>query len=206
LKHVVASEINSLGAYAANGAMVETANGDDVSVGLVNFTTTTNDETDEVAYDAAAEMLVMAYSKTYDIDYIITRSSNNYGPRQYEEKLIPKIISSLQNKRKIPIHGDGSYIRDWIYVKDNVSAIYHLIMNGYKNEAFNISTKNHMTNLEVVEEICRWFEITDYKKNINFVPNRLGQDIRYYIENEKLLSTGWEIRHPDKMYRFLEDA
>jgi dTDP-glucose 4,6-dehydratase len=155
------------------------------------------------ASKAAAEMLVMAYNKTYNIDYLMTRSSNNYGPRQYEEKLVPKIISSIKNKRKIPIHGDGSYIRDWIYVKDNVNAIYHLMINGYKNEAFNISTKNHMTNIQVVEEVCKWFDIKDFKEYIDFVPNRLGQDARYYIENKKLMSTGWEIRYPDKMHKFL---
>jgi len=155
------------------------------------------------ASKAAAEMLVLAYHKTYGIDYLITRSSNNYGPRQFEEKLVPKIIDSIKNERKIPIHGDGSYIRDWLYVKDNVDAIYHLILHAYKNETFNISTKNHMTNLEVVKEICRWYDIEDYEKHIELVPNRLGQDLRYYIDNEKLLSTGWEVGYPDKMYNFV---
>ena len=155
------------------------------------------------ASKAAAEMLVLAYNKTFDIDYLITRSSNNYGPRQYEEKLVPKIINCLQDQRKIPIHGDGSYIRDWIYVKDNANAIYHLIMNHYKNDTFNVSVKNHMTNLEVVEEICKWFGLEDVESHVEFVPNRLGQDLRYYIENEKLLSTGWEIEYPHKMYNFI---
>jgi dTDP-glucose 4,6-dehydratase len=155
------------------------------------------------ASKAAAEMLVLAYNKTFDIDYLITRSSNNYGPRQYEEKLVPKIINCLQDQRKIPIHGDGSYIRDWIYVKDNANAIYHLIMNHYKNDIFNVSVKNHMTNLEVVEEICKWFGLEDIEPYVEFVPNRLGQDLRYYIENEKLLSTRWKVEYPHKMYNFI---
>ena len=90
------------------------------------------------ATKASAEMLVMAYHRTYGLDYIITRSANNYGPRQYEEKLIPKCISSIRDGKKIPIHGDGSYIRDWTYVEDNVDAIIHIINQGCKNEIFNM--------------------------------------------------------------------
>ena len=113
------------------------------------------------ASKAAAEMFVYGYNKTFGIDYLVTRSSNNYGERQYVEKLIPKIIDSVENGVKIPIHGDGSYVRDWIYVKDNVRAIYHLISKGYKNDIYNIAANNHMTNLEVVESICNWYDIDD---------------------------------------------
>ena len=79
------------------------------------------------ATKAAAEMLVLAYARTYEIDFIITRSANNYGARQYEEKLISKSIVSLKGDKKIPVHGDGSYIRDWTYVKDNVSGLLAII-------------------------------------------------------------------------------
>ncbi len=82
------------------------------------------------ASKACAEMLVKSYSRTYNLDYLITRSSNNYGPRQFEEKLIPKCITSLEQDKKIPVHGDGSYVRDWIYVKDKAGAILHLIQRG----------------------------------------------------------------------------
>ena len=157
------------------------------------------------ASKAAAEMLVLAYHKTYGMDYLITRSSNNYGSRQFEEKLVPKIMECLQNDRKVPIHGDGSYVRDWLYVKDNVNAIYHLIVSGYKNSVFNVSTKNHMTNLEVVQEICKWYDIDDYRSRIEFVPNRLGQDLRYYIDNKKLIETNWEIQYPGKMHNFIKN-
>ncbi len=154
------------------------------------------------ASKAAAEMLVLAYNKTYGINYLITRSSNNYGPRQYEEKLIPKIISSLEAGRKVPIHGDGTYIRDWIHVKDNVAAIYHLIVSNIKNDIYNISTKNHMSNLEVVEAVASWFDISEYKQHIEHVPNRLGQDLRYYIENKKILSKGWKPIYQTGLHKF----
>ena len=85
------------------------------------------------ATKAGAEMLIKAYSRTYGIDYIITRSSNNYGERQYEEKLIPKCLFCLDSKKKIPVHGDGSYIRDWTYVKDNVSALFAILDSNVKN-------------------------------------------------------------------------
>jgi len=154
------------------------------------------------ASKAAAEMYVLAYNKTYNIDYLITRSSNNYGERQYLEKLVPQIIHCLKNNKKIPIHGDGSYIRDWIYVKDNVEAIYHLINIGAKNETFNISANNHMTNLEVVEEISKWYKIENYLDKINFVQNRMGQDIRYSIDCTKLKKTGWQPKFTKGIHKF----
>ena len=97
------------------------------------------------ATKAAAEMLVLAYARTYEMDFIITRSANNYGPRQYEEKLISKSIVSLQEDKKIPVHGDGSYIRDWTYVKDNVAGLLAIIDSGVKNEIYNVASENHMT-------------------------------------------------------------
>jgi len=157
------------------------------------------------ASKAAAEMFVLSYSRTYGIDYLITRSSNNYGPRQYIEKLIPNSIECLKEKRGIPIHGDGMYVRDWLYVKDNVSGIFTLIDNNIKNETYNISGDNEMTNLEVVKNISNWFGIKNYRDNIKFVPNRLGQDVRYSLSSEKLKSLGWEPRKSEGLYRFIDD-
>ena len=99
------------------------------------------------ATKASAETLVKSYHRTYGIDYLITRTANNYGSRQYHEKLIPKCISRLNSGKKIPIHGDGSYIRDWTYVKDNVSAFDVPAENLiHKNDVFNIAAENFMTN------------------------------------------------------------
>jgi len=151
------------------------------------------------ATKASAEMLVLSYARTYGIDYIITRSGNNYGSRQYEEKLIPKCIESIENGKKIPIHGDGSYVRDWTYVKDNVAGLIHLIENGYKNETYNIAAQNHLTNLEVVDTILGWYGKD--REMIEFVPNRWGQDTRYSINTDKILETGWKPAHINGIYR-----
>jgi len=151
------------------------------------------------ATKASAEMLVLAYARTYQLDYLITRSGNNYGTRQYEEKLIPKCIDSIKRNKKIPIHGDGSYIRDWTHVKDNISGLIHLIEGGYKNQIFNIAAQNHLTNLEVVDIILGWYDKD--REMIEFVPNRWGQDTRYSINTDKILDTGWQPVRLNGIYR-----
>lgn len=146
------------------------------------------------ASKAAAEMLVLSYRRTYGLNYIITRSANNYGPRQYEEKLIPKCISSIQNNKKIPIHGDGTYIRDWTYVKDNVDALLFLIYRSSDkkviNEIYNVAAEIHLQNINVVGQICDKMKV-DLDEAIQFVPNRWGQDLRYSISSNKIRSLGW---------------
>jgi dTDP-glucose 4,6-dehydratase len=156
------------------------------------------------ATKSAAEHLVTAYHRTYGIDYLITRSSNNYGPRQYEEKLIAKTISCVKEERKIPLHGDGSYIRDWIYVKDNAKAILDLIECGVKNETFNIAGGLQLDNNQVVEQICQWFEMKDWKSQIVYTENRLGQDLRYSINCEKIRKSGITIPKRNKLVDFRE--
>jgi dTDP-glucose 4,6-dehydratase len=152
------------------------------------------------ATKAGAEMLVKAYARTYGIDYIITRSSNNYGQRQYEEKLIPKCISSLMQGKKIPVHGDGSYIRDWTYVEDNVSGIMTIIEKGIKNETFNIASENYMVNLDVVKTVISWMGKDE--SSIQFVPNRWGQDVRYAVSSKKLRGLGWSPKHKEGLYKW----
>lgn len=152
------------------------------------------------ASKASAEMLVLSYHRTYKLDYLITRSSNNYGPRQYHEKLIPKCIKCIETNKKIPLHGDGSYVRDWIYVKDNAEGIYHLIEKNYKNQIFNIGAENHLTNLQVAKIILNYFD-----KNYNqiiFVDNRWGQDIRYSLDIHKIKNTGWYPKHNQGIYKW----
>ena len=124
------------------------------------------------ASKAAAEMLVHAYARTYDIDYQVARSTNNYGPRQYPEKLIPKIIECINDGRKIPVHGDGTYVRDWIYVKDNVDGIYKICHAEEKNQIWNLCAYNYMKNIDVVETICDWMDVSDPVKQ-----NWTGQEI-----------------------------
>ena len=152
------------------------------------------------ASKACAEMLVKSYSRTYNIYYVITRSSNNYGPRQFEEKLIPKCISSLEQNKTIPVHGDGSYVRDWIYVKDNAAAILHLLKSGSKNEIFNIGCQNQIKNIDIVKTVIEWFEKDD--SSINFVENRWGQDLRYSICNKKIINSGWKPKYPTGIHKW----
>ena len=142
------------------------------------------------ATKACAEMLILAYARTYNIDYVMTRSSNNYGERQYPEKLIPKSISCLESNRKIPVHGNGSPVRDWLYVKDNIRGIFKIIESGTLNECYNIGAENFMTNLKVVKTILEWYDKDD--THYELVPERWGQDIRYSIDTSKLKSLGWE--------------
>ena len=142
------------------------------------------------ASKAAAEMLVLSYNRTYGIDFLITRSTDNYGERQYHEKLIPRIIEFASNGRKIPLHGDGSYVRDWIYVKDNVNAIMKVILSGGRNEIYNIGADNQMRNLDVARTVLGWLD-KDFEKSVTFVENRWGQDVRYSIDCEKIRSLGW---------------
>lgn len=144
---------------------------------------------------ASAEMMIMSYGRTFGIDYKITRSTNNYGPRQYPEKLIPKCIDSIQSGKKIPLHGNGSYVRDWIHVKDNVDGIWYVLEYGKNRSVYNISGDNPLSNVEVVKEVCSWFGIEDYESHVEFVENRLGQDARYSINSGKAQDLGWSRKH-----------
>lgn len=156
------------------------------------------------ATKAAAEHLVTSHARTYGIRYLITRSSNNYGPRQYEEKLIAKSIDCLKNGRKIPLHGDGSYMRDWIYVIDNASAILHLIEENITNETFNISGGLHLSNRQVVEQVCSWFGHSSCDSHVVYTENRLGQDLRYSISSDKIKRYGVKLPHRSQLFNFLE--
>lgn len=156
------------------------------------------------ATKASAEMLVLAASRTFGIDYVITRSSNNYGPRQYAEKLIPRCISDISNGKLIPIHGDGTYVRDWTYVKDNVEAIFHIIESGNKNTIYNIASENYMTNLDVVKTVSGWFG-KRLEETSRFVENRWGQDLRYAVSSDKIKKEcNWSPKYTDGLYKWIE--
>ncbi len=139
------------------------------------------------ASKAAADMLVRSYFKTYGLNTTISISSNNYGLNQNIEKLIPKIIFSLKNNKKVSIYGDGSNIRNWLHVTDNSIAI-DLIFNFSQNgESYNIGGDDELTNLSVYKKI--YFEIfndTDYNKKMAFTKDRPGHDYRYSINSQKI--------------------
>jgi dTDP-glucose 4,6-dehydratase len=145
------------------------------------------------ATKAAAEQFVYAYQRTYGIDYIITRCSNNFGKRQYPEKLIPKVIMSAIHNRPMTIHGDGSYIRSWIHVMDHCEAIYALIEKKAVNDVYNICSGDEVSNLEVVKLIYNRLGV---EPKLQFVDNRWGQDLRYAISTERIeKKTGWKSRY-----------
>lgn len=135
------------------------------------------------ASKAAAEMLAKSYVKTYGCDIMITRCTNNYGPRQFEEKLIPKVILFAKQNKKIPVYGNGKNIRDWIYVDDHCEALFKILFNGKKGESYNISASNELSNLVIIKKILR---IMNKPTNlIKFVPDRLGHDFRYSLDSSK---------------------
>ena len=136
------------------------------------------------ASKAAAEMLVMSYVSTYDINALIVRCSNNYGPRQFPEKLIPTIISKLISGDNVPIYGDGKNIREWIHVSDSARAIIDAAFKGNQGEIYNISSADFRNNLEVTKQILSILNFPESK--IEFVPDRPGHDFRYAIDSSKI--------------------
>jgi dTDP-glucose 4,6-dehydratase len=136
------------------------------------------------ASKASAEMLVMSYLSTYKISASIVRCSNNYGPRQFPEKLIPTIIFRLVSNRDVPIYGNGSNIREWIHVSDSARAIIEVALNGRTGEIYNVSSSDFRSNLEVTRQILAIFEYPESR--IQFVPDRPGHDFRYAIDSSKV--------------------
>jgi len=145
------------------------------------------------ATKAGAEMLVNSYKKTYGLHTIITRSSNNFGPYQHPEKLIPRFITNLLCGKKVPLYGTGKNIRDWIYVEDNCRAINLVINKGKKGEIYNIGGGNEKTNIEITNIILKKLGFSD--EMIEFVEDRLGHDFRYAIDSSKIKSLGWKPKY-----------
>jgi len=142
------------------------------------------------ASKAGADMLVMAYHKTFDLPVVITRSSNNFGPRQYPEKLIPLFILNALNDKPLSVYGDGLNVRDWLFVRDNCRAIQLVLEKGKSGEIYNISSGNERNNLEITYMIL---DILNKPKDlIKFVEDRPGHDWRYSLDATKLKGLGWE--------------
>ena len=133
---------------------------------------------------AAAELLIISYNRTYDLDCSITRCTNNYGPKQFPEKLIPKVILLAQKNQKIPVYGSGKNIRDWIYVDDHCNAILKVIKEGTKGESYNISANNEMDNISIIKKILKIMDKSE--ELIEFVEDRPGHDWRYSLDSTKI--------------------
>lgn len=138
------------------------------------------------ASKASADLICLSYFKTFGFPLIITRSSNNYGPRQDKEKLIPKTIHNALNGLPIPVYGTGKNVRDWIYVKDNCRAIYLLLSNSEHGEVYNIGGDNELTNIDVVNKILYLCDAP--AKLISYVNDRQGHDFRYAVDSNKTKS------------------
>lgn len=142
------------------------------------------------ATKASADLLIMSYYKTYKIPVCITRSSNNYGPYQHPEKLIPKtIIYSILN-RKIPLYGNGENTRDWLYVEDNVNGILNILIHGKNGEIYNIGSEIELSNIDIVRKILKFMDKPE--SLINYVNDRPGNDLRYSMDSSKVMKLGFK--------------
>jgi dTDP-glucose 4,6-dehydratase len=151
------------------------------------------------ASKAASDFLVRSYHHTYGLKVITTNCSNNFGPKQHEEKLIPTIIRKALSGDNIPIYGNGSNVRDWLYVLDHCKGIEKVFNKGKIGETYAIGSANEHTNLNIAKKICRLLDVShpkddgrNYEDQINFVSDRLGHDFRYAIDASKIKNElGW---------------
>ena len=150
------------------------------------------------ASKAASDHLVSSYVRTYKIPAIITNCSNNYGPKQHPEKLIPKLIYNILNNNPLPIYGKGKNSREWIYVKDHCEALFRIFKKGKIGEFYNIGSNKNLKNLQVSKElikICKKRIKIGNKVKILFVKDRPGHDVRYALNSRKIMSKlGWKAR------------
>ncbi len=146
------------------------------------------------AAKAAADMLVLAWSRTYDLQYLIVRPTNNYGIRQYPEKLIPLSVKNLLRGRKISLHNNGTPIRNWLHADDTAEAVLTLIDNKVVNEIYNVSGDFEQQNSETVRKIIKSFYGTDdnWENYVDYSYERKGQDVRYCLDDHKIRNLGWK--------------
>lgn len=143
------------------------------------------------ASKASADLFVRSYSKTHGLDTVITRCSNNYGPYQFPEKLIPLMITNAYNDQELPVYGDGSNVRDWIHVKDHCTAVALLLKSGKAGEVYNIGAGHEARNMDIVQSIVRM--LGKPESLITFVKDRPGHDMRYAMDSSKLeRELGWQ--------------
>lgn len=165
--------------------------------GSLSFDQKSSTETDILAPSspysaskAAAELIVLSNHKTFKQPVIITRSSNNFGPYQFPEKVIPLFITNLIDNKKVPLYGSGKNVRDWIYVLDNCEALDFVIHHGKIGEIYNIGGGNEIPNLELTHSILK--NMDKGESSIEYVQDRLGHDLRYSLDCSKIHSLGWK--------------
>ena len=167
--------------------------------GLFTETTAYDPNSPYSASKASSDHFVRAYGETYDLPYIITNCSNNYGPNHFPEKLIPLFINNIIQKKPLPVYGDGNYTRDWLYVEDHAAAIDLVFHKGKNHETYNIGGFNEWKNIDLVKLLCKVMDqkLNRYegesKKLITYVKDRPGHDLRYAIDASKInKELGWK--------------
>jgi len=145
------------------------------------------------ASKTSADLLTMSYFKTYGLPILITRSSNNFGPYQYPEKLMPLFITNLIEGKKVPVYGDGLNVRDWLYVGDNCDGIGFVLHNGKLGEIYNIGGDNEKTNMEITKIILK--QLGKDENSIEYIKDRPGHDRRYSLDSAKIKNLGWKPQH-----------
>ena len=175
------------------------------SLGATGFFTETTPYAPNSPYSsskASSDMLVRAYHHTYGLPTVITNCSNNYGPYQFPEKLIPVVIQSIMARKPVPVYGDGMNVRDWLYVRDHDEALWLALTRGKLGETYNIGGHNEWANLRIVQLICDTIDEFvpklggNSRKLITFVKDRLGHDRRYAIDASKIQrELGWTPAH-----------
>jgi dTDP-glucose 4,6-dehydratase len=166
--------------------------------GSFNETTPYDPRSPYSASKASSDHFVRAYYHTYNLPVVISNCSNNYGPNQHDEKFIPTVIKKILNGEKIPVYGNGSNVRDWLYVMDHVNAIDKILHGGKIGETYCIGGGYEVSNLRLAKIICEKIDYIkeweqDSKELIEFVEDRKGHDFRYSIDNSKITKTlGWE--------------
>jgi dTDP-glucose 4,6-dehydratase len=145
------------------------------------------------ASKAGSDLIALSYHETYGLPVLITRSSNNFGPYQFPEKVIPLFVTNLLDGRKVPLYGDGLNIRDWCYVEDNCAGVDRVLRDGVIGEIYNIGAGNEITNRELTERLLRLCGRDE--SFIDYVTDRLGHDRRYSIATDKIRALGWSPTH-----------
>ena len=146
------------------------------------------------AAKAAADMLVLAWARTYDIEYVILRPTNNYGIGQYTEKLIPLSVKNLTRGQKVRLHNNGTPVRNWLHADDTAEAVMTIIESDKVNEIYNVAGGFEQTNIDTVKKIldCFYETLNGWESNVDFSYSRQGQDVRYALNDDKLRDLGWK--------------
>jgi len=208
-RNIVSGKMELKDEYLAKGARFLHVSTDEVYGSLEHGSTSSFKETTPYnpnspysASKAASDHLVNSYYHTYDVPVVITNCSNNYGPWQHREKLIPKVINCLKEGKSVPVYGKGDNVRDWLYVGDHCNALITVFLRGGLGEKYNVGGRNEKSNLDLVYQLCDLVEkhlpsatnpcLTNgqkkegYRSLITFVTDRLGHDARYAIDNTKI--------------------